>query len=211
MNKIKKIAAAVALLGCATSGITLAQSSGYAGSSNGEYNPSWYIAPSLNVTDPDNKFGTEKRGEGVGIRFGKPLSPSWDMQFGTTYARARDGDTRYQQNTLGVDALYMFSRSNFRPFVLFGAGAEYDKTNIAGVQHARASPYVNAGLGFQYALGEQWGMQADLRRAYSYIRGNEFTFNRANTNILTLGLTYAFDKVAPPAPMVTATASCTSF
>ncbi|MBL0122862.1 MAG: OmpA family protein [Betaproteobacteria bacterium] len=201
-KKMKKFSTAVALLGCAVSAGAMAQSSGYDRSSGLSYNPSWYVAPSISASHPDAKFGSDHHGEGLGLRVGKAISPSWDIQFGPTYSRQRFAGTRYQQNTLGVDALYMFSRERFRPFVLVGAGAEYDKVNRGNFRADDTSPYVNAGVGFQYAFGEQWGMQADVRRAHSYLRGNEFGFDRANTNTLTVGLTYTFGKRRALAPAV---------
>ena len=203
-NSIKKICAAVALLGCAASANVIAQSSDYDRSSNAAYtpgyNPSWYIMPSIMRMRPDENFGSNHRGNGYGLRFGKAISPSWDIQFGPTSSRQRFNGVRYQQSTLGIDALYMFSRSNFRPFVLLGAGAEYDKVGIysRGIEHDRTSPYVTAGLGFQLAFNDRWGMQADIRREHARIRGNEFGFNRANTDVAQIGLTYAFGSRAAP-------------
>ncbi len=198
MNKMKNIAATVALMGCAISASALAQSSPYETPAPGAYNPSWYVAPSINVMDPDNKFSKDNRGEGVGLRFGKPVSDYWDIQMGGTFSRAHEGPRSYRQNTLGLDGLFLFSRERFRPFLLIGGGAEYDKVKIPTRISKATSPYINAGLGFQYSFDDQWGMQADLRRAHSYIRGNDFSFDRANTNILTVGLTYAFDKPRQP-------------
>ena len=197
-KRIKSISAAVALLGCAASAGVMAQSGAYDQSPGLSYNPSWYVAPSINVTYPDDKFAGDRHGEGVGLRFGKAISPYWDIQFGPTYTRQRYANTRYQQNTLGVDALYMFSRDRFRPFVLIGAGAEYDKVTRNNYRADDTSPYVNAGIGFQYAFSEQWGMQADVRRAHAYLRGNDFAFDRANTDIVTVGLTYTFGKRNAP-------------
>ena len=201
MNKMKKIATTVALLGTAVASSAIAQSSSY----DPTYNPSWYVAPSINVMRPDEKFGSHHHGNGLGLRFGKAISPSWDIQFGSTYSRQRFNGVRYQQNTLGVDGLYMFSRSNFRPFVLVGAGAEFDKRQVysRNIDQSRNSPYVNAGVGFQFSFNNQWGMQADARRAHAYLRSDDFGFDRANTNIFTVGLTYAFNK--PAAPIVRAT------
>ncbi len=201
MNNLKIVAATVALLGSAATGSALAQSSDFSYPSS-NYNPSWYLLPSVNVTNPDDKFGNTKHGEGVGLRFGKAVSPMWDIQFGPTYTRARHAGLRYQQNTLGVDGLYMFTRERFRPFVLIGAGVEVDKVNSPTIRADDSSGYVNAGVGFQYAFGNRWGMQVDARRAHSYLRGNDFKFDRAHTNILTVGLTYAFDAPVASAPMV---------
>jgi OmpA-OmpF porin, OOP family len=164
-----------------------------------QYTPSWYLVPSVNGIDPDDKFGVDDRGRGFGLRGGVPISQSWDLQFGPTYSRSRENGARYQQNTLGLDALYLFSRSRFRPFVMLGAGAEYDRVTAPGLKIDRTSPYVSAGVGIQMSLSPQWGLQADIRRAHSYIRGNEFPFNRANTNTATIGLTYSFGNASPPA------------
>ena len=131
------------------------------------YNPSWYIAPSVNFMDADKRFGVDKNGVGGGLRFGKPISESWDLQMGGTFARTDNDRSRYQQQTLGVDGLYMFSRKSFRPFLLAGIGYERDRatTPMLGTR-TRTSPYLNAGAGFQVALGEQWSMQADYRRVF---------------------------------------------
>ena len=203
----KHISAAVALLGCAVSVSALAQSGGDYSASNRAFNPSWYIAPSINTMRPDAGFGSDHRGGGYGLRFGKALSPAWDIQFGPTESRQRFGGVRYQQNTMGVDGLFMFSRERFRPFVLLGAGLENDKVNIyrRSFQTQRTSPYVNAGVGFQFAFTDRWGMQADVRRAHSYLRSNNFGFDRANTNIGTLALTYTFDRRAAPLPIARTT------
>lgn len=203
-KSIKHISAAVALLGCAVSVNVLAQSSVFDRTYNPEYNPSLYIMPSINRITPDERFGSDHRGNGYGLRFGKPVSPTWDIQFGTTYDRQRFNGVRYQQNTFGVDALYMFSRQSFRPFVFVGGGAETDKVNIYSrrYENKRTSPYVNAGLGFQFDFNDQWGMQADVRRAHSYLRsGNNFGFDRANTNMAEIGLIYKFDRRAAPMPV----------
>lgn len=164
------------------------------------YSPSWYIAPSLNNLSPggefgvdeDNKFAIEKDDVGVGIRVGTAISPTMDIQFGTTYARVRDGVARYQQNLLGVDALYMFSRQNFRPFILVGAGAEYDKRDIGGAKTSETSPYINAGLGFQYAFNDKLALQADYRRVHGFIQGDGFGFDSSNNDYLTVGVNFAF-------------------
>jgi OmpA-OmpF porin, OOP family len=194
LNKPIKLTT-LTILGCAISTALQAQTN------VSNYNSSWYIAPSVNIFDPDSNFSLDKRGEGVGLRIGKAISPSWDIQFGPTYARAKVGSDRYEQANLGIDALYMFSRSNFRPFVLVGVGGEYDRVKTQNGNTNRVSPYVNAGVGFQLAFNDQWGMQADLRRSHSYIQGSAFAFDRANTNTFTLSLTYAFDNPKPVMPV----------
>ncbi|WP_211441669.1 OmpA family protein [Collimonas humicola] len=171
------------------------------------YNPSWYVAPSINLLDPDARFlsGNDKNGPGVGLRFGRAVSQDWDVQLGGTYGRAKDKDMgiTYRQSTLGADALYMFSRSAFQPFLLAGAGVEYDKVTNAGGNASKTAPYINIGAGLRYALNDQWSMQADVRRSVGFLGNNsDFGFKRDNNTTFGLGLIYTFDK--PPAPMAAA-------
>ncbi len=193
MNNLNKIVIAVALVSGTAATAVHAQTT--------LYNPSWYIAPSLNVLDPDKRFGVDKSAVGGGLRFGKPISESWDLQMGGTYAKTDSNNANYRQATLGVDALYMFSRQSFRPFLLVGTGYERDRATTLNLgTRTRTSPYLNAGAGFQVALGDQWSMQADYRRVFGYLSGFNFGFDRAKTNYVTVGLTYAFDK--PSAPII---------
>ena len=194
MNNIKQISLAAAVLCATVSSAAFAQTA--------DYNPSWYIAPSVNVLDPDAGFGVSDRGEGAGIRFGKPISESWDIQLGTTYARSHEDGVHYQQNLLGVDALYMLSRSSFRPFLLVGAGYQEDRLATPFGKTSGYAPYVNAGLGAQLSLNDQWSLQADLRRVHGYLRDTDFAISRNSNNYLSVGFTYAFDKPAQPAVAV---------
>lgn len=183
----QKFSVLAAALACMSPGLLMAQD---------VYNPSAYIMPSINIVDPDSRFNGGKNFGALGLRFGMPVSPSWDLQLGGAVGRSSVNGVRYEQGTLGVDALYMFNRSNFRPFLLAGIGAQRDKLPTASA----TSPYVSLGGGFQVALSDQWFMQADLRRSRAYIKDNTFGTNRATTNSLNFGLAYYFDK--PPAPAV---------
>lgn len=208
MNNLKKISLAAAILCCSSSASVFAQTA--------DYNPSWYIAPSLNLMAPDSGFGISDRGEGAGLRFGKPLSEFWDVQMGATYARSREDGVHYQQNLLGADALYMFSRKSVRPFVLVGVGYQEDRLSSSLGQSSGYAPYVNAGLGVQVSLNDQWSMQADFRRVHGYLHDTDFAIDRNSNNYLSVGLSYAFDKPAvravaaapapEPAPVVVAAA-----
>lgn len=164
-----------------------------------DYNPSWYIQPTLNATETDSAFGAGDRGYGGGLRFGKPISDMWDMQLGGSYMRAKENNATFRQNLLGVDLMYMFSRSNLRPFLSLGIGAERD--SMSRVAGNSTSPYASLGLGLQWGLSDQWSLQADLRRVRGYLGSNDFGFSRTNQNYLTLGLSYAFD-ASPSAPIV---------
>lgn len=190
MNNLNKIAIAVSVICCSTTASLHAQTAAY--------NPSWYFAPSVNALDPDSRFGVNKNGSGLGLRLGKPLSDYWDLQLGTTYARTRDNGSRYQQNTLGADMLYMFSRESLRPFILVGAGYQRDKLSGRVGNVVGSSPYLSAGAGLQLALNDQWSLQADYRRVYGFLRSDAFRFDRSNNNYVTVGLNYAFDKPAAP-------------
>ncbi len=193
---MKKIALALALIGCASSSAVLAQ--------NVELNPSWYVAPSVNSTNSDNRFGFTKDGQGFGLRFGKALSQDWDLQLGGATARTKDLGTIYRQNTLSVDGLYMLTRDTVRPFLMIGAGAQSDKLSKNGINKSESSPFIGAGLGFQAVFSEQLALQADIRRNRAFMDTNQFGFNRAYTTYFTVGLNYLFDKVAKPAPIVKA-------
>lgn len=175
-------------------------------------NPSWYIMPSIGVSKPDNRFNDGHNAPGVGLRFGKQVSPSWDMQLGGTYSRDHGQSPRYEQGTLGVDGLYMLSRGAVRPFVLVGAGAQRDK--IGGSNET--SPYISAGFGVQAAVTERLFVQADVRRSAAHLRGTTFNADHSITDSANIGLAYYFDKapqpvrqaqyVPPPAPVAQAPA-----
>ncbi len=188
VNNSKKVALAAAMLCYA--GISLAQ----------EINPSWYIQPSVVGVKPDRDFGVDDRDWGGGLKFGKPISPLWDVQIGATHVRAESGANNYKQTLLGVDALLMLSRKNFRPYVLFGVGAERDKVDNPLRHRSATSPYLTAGLGFQLGLSEQWAMQADIRTVRGRLDTDDFGFRRSNNKYLMIGFNYAFNKPAPPPP-----------
>ena len=195
MNNSKKIALAVAIL--CSAGTTMAQ----------EINPSWYIQPNVIHAKPDGDFGVHDRDWGGGLKFGKAVSPMWDIQVGASQVRFEDGPARYRQTLLGADALLMFSRERFRPFVLVGLGLERDKVQNPLRNVGKNSPYLTAGIGFQASLSPQWSLQADVRSVRGFLRDNEqFGFRRSNNKYLTVGLNYAFNPppvaaVAPaPAP-----------
>lgn len=214
----KRLAIAAAIV--ATLGATSANAQGYTYTepSGTDYNPSGYVLPSVNRLNPDSRFGTDKNVNGVGLRFGTPVSPHWDMQIGLQYGRVNDASNRYEQMTLGLDGVYLFSRSRFRPLLLVGVGAQRDKFTTPTTNASSTSPYIGAGVGFQYAFTDQWGMQLDVRRNHAFLRGNSFGSKRSDTDVVSLGLMYTFDKapsraprvaqapayVAPPAPVVVA-------
>lgn len=191
MNKTKKIALAVAML-CA-SGTSLAQ----------EINPSWYVQPSVVGMKPDSNFGVDKRDVGGGLKFGKAVHPYWDIQVGATHVRAEEGGAHYRQTLGGIDALLMLSRSNFRPFVLFGIGIERDKVENPIRNVNKNSGYATLGLGFQYGFTPQLALQADIRSVRGFLRDDDlYGFKQSNNKYLSVGLNYAFNP-PPAAPAAT--------
>ena len=194
--------------------IALAVFAGIAATAHAEtvQNPSWYIMPSIGVSKPDDRFNGGHNAPGVGLRFGKQVSPSWDVQLGGTYSRDHGRTPRYEQGTLGVDGLYMLSRGAVRPFVLVGAGAQRDR--IASTN--QTSPYISAGLGVQAAITERLFVQADVRRSAADLRGDTFAAKHSITDSANIGLAYYFDKapqpvrqaqyIPPPAPVAQAPA-----
>lgn len=191
---MKKIALALALIGTASSAQVLAQ--------NLDLNPSWYVAPSANYTNTDNRFGMSKDGQGLGLRFGKAVNQSWDVQLGGISARTKEAGTTYKQNLLSVDALYMQSREAVHPFLLFSVGGQHDKFSKTSSTKSKSAPFLGAGIGLQAQLTEQLSLQADVRRNMAYLTGLDYNFKRAYTTYASVGLNYFFDKVAKPAPVV---------
>ncbi len=192
MNKSKKIALAAAAL-CASFSAAAQQ--------DPVINPNWYIQPSVNTVKPDGDFGIDKRGYGGGLKFGKAISPDWDIQIGATNARSKENNQRYRQTTLGVDGLYLFSRKSFRPFILVGIGAEQDKTHLfASGERKKTSPYLSAGIGFQSDLSERVAFQADIRDVHGFLRGDTFPSAKSNNYYATVGLNISLGDAPRPAP-----------
>lgn len=201
----QRIAIAAAIFATFGANSAMAQSNTYSQPVSSDFNPSGYILPSISRMNPDNRLGTGESANGAGLRFGKPVSPNWDTQIGLQYGRVNDAGNRYEQMTLGVDGVYLFSRSRFRPLLLIGAGAQRDQLTTPTSKISSTSPFIGAGVGFQFAFSDQWGMQLDVRRNHAFVRGNNFGTKRSNTDIATLGLIYTFDKQPAVAPRLAQT------
>ena len=194
MEKSKKIALAVAMLCCA--GPSLAQDA------YPSINPSWYIQLNASALRPDRDFGVDERGYGGGVKMGMPISQMWDIQIGASHAQADTDNERnqYRQSLLGVDALLMISRGRFRPFILFGVGAQRDRLATPLRIARQNSPYATAGLGFQMSMTDRLSLQADLRTVRGRLREEEvFGFSTNNNRYVTIGLNWALSP-PPPAP-----------
>ena len=192
----------------------------------------WYAVPGLSYMNTDSDLEANNGG-GAFIAIGKELSPSWDLQGRLGYNRASE-DTgiagfggRYKSTQLGLDALYMFSRDKFRPFLLAGLGAtrnNLDYSAPAGFDisdSSKTSWMGSLGLGAQYLFSDSFGLQADLRHQWSRARakitntttGEELgdSGNIGNT-LFNLGGIFRFGAPAPvvaeaapePAPIAAA-------
>jgi len=135
----------------------------------------WYAVPGVSYMNTDSDLDADN-GAGGFISIGKELSQSWDLQGRLGYNRA-DEDTniagaggKYKQTTLGLDALYMFSRDKFRPFLLAGLGAARNDVDYSGLgltDKSKTSWLAGLGLGAQYLFNDSFGLQADLRHQWS--------------------------------------------
>ncbi len=147
----------------------------FAASAEDMFRGAWYAVPGISYMNTDSDLDADD-GAGGFISIGKELSPSWDLQGRLGYNRA-DEDTgisgasgKYKQTTLGLDALYMFSRDKFRPFLLAGLGAACNNVDYNGIvltDKNKTSWLAGLGLGAQYLFTDNFGLQADLRHQWS--------------------------------------------
>jgi OOP family OmpA-OmpF porin len=188
------------------------------------YRGAWYAVPGVSYMNTDSDLEADN-GRGGFLSIGKEISPSWDLQGRLGYNRA-DEDTnlpgvggKYKQTTLGLDALYMFSRDKFRPFLLAGVGAarnNVDYSNAGIGDKSKTSWLAGLGLGAQYLFSDAFGLQADLRHQWSKsdakpTRTVDADGTIGNT-VLSLGAILRFGAPAPvvaeaapePAPIATA-------
>jgi OOP family OmpA-OmpF porin len=202
--------------------LTIAVAAGLAFSASGSvfadddaYQGSWYVMPTLGVLHADSDLQAESTSANYGVRIGKQISEHWDVQLGLTSANPdakkniagfpSSGD--YRQTLFGLDALYMFSRSNFRPFVLAGLGVAHNNINYTvnnvAVSGSNTSFMGNVGAGLQYFVTDNIALQADVREVWSKAEAGANAFNvRSSETVgntyLNFGLIFAFG--APPKP-----------
>lgn len=165
-----------------------------------------YLVPGIGMIHTDSDLQADDDAA-FSLRLGKQLSQHWDVQLGTSHARAdEDGaftSGNYKQTLLGVDALYLFSRERFRPFVLAGFGAARNRVGYslaAGQNETQTSWMANVGVGLQMALTDTWGLQADVRHVWSRAEATG-VFGAANAHdektigntYLNFGLVFSFD------------------
>lgn len=194
--------------------------SAFSASAEDMYRGAWYAVPGVAYMDTDSDLNADND-TGAFIAIGKELSESWDLQGRLGYNKADEdlglnigesGD--YKSTQLGLDALYMFSRESFRPFLLAGLGATRNNVDykVPGVRVSgeKTSWMASLGLGMQYFFSDKFGIQADLRRQFS--RGKVgvngagvATSNKSSihNDLLSVGGIFRF---GAPAPVVAAVA-----
>ena len=176
----------------------------------------WYAVPGISYFHADSDADNSSRGKGAFIKLGKELSPSWDLQGGLGYGTSGS----LKSTTLGLDALYMFSRDKFRPFLLAGGGIASNKLDFkgAGSSDRTTSPMLNLGLGWQYLFSDNFGLQGDLRHVWSRaedkdaVPANNFNKETIGNTLANLGGVFRFGAPAPvmaeaapePAPIAAA-------
>jgi OOP family OmpA-OmpF porin len=145
------------------------------------YRGAWYTLPGISYMNTDKDINASNGG-GAFIKFGKELSHSWDIQGGIGYNTSNENGIagasgRYKQATLGLDALYIFSRDQLRPFVFAGAGVARNKLDYSipapndGLSNSETGWMANFGLGAQYLANDTFGLQADVRQQWSRANG----------------------------------------
>lgn len=184
---------------------------------------SWYGLGGVSVLYPDPDLDAADDSPGLHLRLGRELTENIDLQVGFSYNKAdedsasfKGGD--YKQFNLTADALYLFSRGRFRPFILAGLGASNNKISydiapgfvptgrVSGTRTALAG---NIGIGFQYLFNDHFGMQADFRRLLTKAEAKTSEIGvdgSIASNLLNVGLIYRFGgkPAAPPEPIMTA-------
>ncbi len=154
------------------------------------YQGAWYVIPSVSAVHPDGVLGTDGVGPGLSLRLGKELDENWDIQVGGSYAYIdpKSGvHGKYEQSLLGIDALYFFSRKDFRPYLLAGIGGAYNNIDYSTQKGNNTSWAANVGVGAQYLFTEALGMQMEVRHIWSEAKATNLA---GSTDRKTAGNTY---------------------
>ncbi len=180
----------------------------FSASAEDMYRGAWYGGAGMGVIDTDNDLDA---GGAVGpyITIGKELSQSWDLQGRFGYAEADESNSgstsgEYKSTALELDALYMFSRDKFRPFLLAGLGVTKNDLDYDPRDEDKTSWLASVGLGAQYLINDSFGLQADLRHQISRAKvlndaATDSSTETIGNNILSLG---GFVRFGAPAPVV---------
>ena len=190
-------------------------------------NPSWYVVGQAGALVPDANLKTGNAAF-LGAKLGKQLSDRFDVQIGGTFSTEADVDYpaqytggSYKQSTLSLEALYLFSRGQIRPFLSAGAGVAFDDIEYVGNvssdsgSASKTSFMGSLGAGVQYSFSKTGFLQADLSYKISkpeYKNGASVDINKIANLYAGIGVGFHFGEapqaVAPvveepaPAPLV---------
>ncbi len=186
----------------------------FSASAEDMYRGAWYAVPGVNFIWTDKAVKADDGKVGATLAIGKELSPSWDLQGRISYDDV-DSVTnkfgvngKYKTGTWSLDALYMLSRDQFRPFLLAGVGIASNKLdyNPGFTEKQKTSLMGNLGAGFQYLFTDKFGIQADARAQWTKAQATNGVFKVDDTitnGIVNLGGIFRFGE---PAPVVAAAA-----
>lgn len=176
------------------------------------YRGVWYAVPGISYMHTDNDLEADN-GRGGFLSIGKEINQNWDLQARLGHNRA-DEDSgipgvggQYKQTTLGIDALYMFSRDKLRPFLLAGVGVARNNVDYsnAGIDDKKRTSWMGSlGLGAQYLISDEFGLQADVRHQWSKSDSNNAngTIDADGTIGNTIASLGAILRFGAPAPVV---------
>ena len=164
----------------------------------------WYISPALSYLAPDSDRQSDD-GLGFKLGLGKAISNSWDLEASLATDRfdIKNSSDNFSQNSLGLDALFYFSRnSHFAPYIVMGAGAISTK-----VTNEHTNAMMNVGLGFKSDLTNSGiALRTDLR--YREDLDDKTVTNQSSFGdwVFNLGLIFPLGEKARSAPVAVAAA-----
>ncbi len=189
-----------------------------------EFDDRVYVAPFGSYTVPDGGRNADD-GWGGGLAIGRPISPRWNLELRGMYEQLDSSGWVGEENraghwhhwnsdwktwngdwknwTVGVDALYFFSREGLQPFVFVGAGGIRDEVGNRDAWSVMG----DAGVGFLYPIGERVLFRTDLRYRWDDNRDSLRNQGNFSDGIVTVGLQIPLGEkprhevaVAPPPP-----------
>lgn len=178
---------------------------------------SWYVVPQVGALIPDSNLKTGNTFF-AGVKAGTELNEKLDVQIGASFSGEADVDYpdlysggSYSQSLISLEALYLFSRSDLRPFVSAGAVIAFDKFDYKGVvasnngSGTETSFGGSLGGGVQYSFSKTGFVQADVRYVMSspdFSNGASIKVDK-NSNIYAgLGVGFRFGKPMQSLPAV---------
>jgi len=179
-----------------------------------ESKPPMYGAAMGSYLLPDN-VRNDTNGFGAHLVFGLPLTQSLNLEingFGTALTQGSStktvvvggkptlvssGETDAQFG-LGADLMYGFGHHKLMPFVLGGAGVEFE-TFYDTRKQDQPGPFVDLGAGVLYKFTPHFSLRAEARYYGIYNNGSYDPRGLGDARF-NIGLQYGFFKSPPPPP-----------